>query len=258
MWIYDLAATTSMRRLTQGGRNRFPVWSADGERVAFQSECEGDLGIFWQRADGTGAVERLTKPEQGAGHLPESWSPDGKTLLVSVAKGSIQSVATVALDSRKVAPFGAIESPVNASPIFSPDGRWVAYTGNVPGATYAMFVQPFPSTGATYQISKQAGIHPMWSPNGEELFYNPAAGQYGVVSVSTHSAFTFGNPSPVPRPFIDRGPAFERNTDMTRDVNRFIGVIDAAQKADAGGSTAPQIQIVLSWFEELKARVPAK
>ena len=33
-----------------------PVWAADGEHVAFQSDRDGDLGIFWQRADGTTAV----------------------------------------------------------------------------------------------------------------------------------------------------------------------------------------------------------
>ena len=47
VWIYDLSGTSSMRRLTFGGRNRFPIWSADGQRVAFQSDREGDLGIFW-------------------------------------------------------------------------------------------------------------------------------------------------------------------------------------------------------------------
>src|SRR5687768_18027177 len=39
-----LAGASSARRLTLGGRNRVPVWSADGERVAFQSDRDGDLG----------------------------------------------------------------------------------------------------------------------------------------------------------------------------------------------------------------------
>jgi Tol biopolymer transport system component len=33
VWIYDLSGASSMRRLTLGGRNRVPVWSADGEHV---------------------------------------------------------------------------------------------------------------------------------------------------------------------------------------------------------------------------------
>jgi hypothetical protein len=54
-----------MRRLTFGGKSRYPVWSPDGLRIAFQSDREGDLAIFSQRTDGTGAAERLTRPEDG-------------------------------------------------------------------------------------------------------------------------------------------------------------------------------------------------
>jgi eukaryotic-like serine/threonine-protein kinase len=61
--IYEIAGGTSMRRLTFGGKNRAPVWSPDGQWIAFQSDREGDLAIFRQRADGSGAAERLTKPD---------------------------------------------------------------------------------------------------------------------------------------------------------------------------------------------------
>ena len=58
IWIYELGGTIAPRQLTVGGANRYPVWSADGERVAFQSNREGDFGVFWQRADGAGTAER--------------------------------------------------------------------------------------------------------------------------------------------------------------------------------------------------------
>jgi serine/threonine-protein kinase len=48
VWIYELSGATAMRRLTFGGKNRFPIWSADGQHVAFQSDRDGDLGIFWR------------------------------------------------------------------------------------------------------------------------------------------------------------------------------------------------------------------
>jgi eukaryotic-like serine/threonine-protein kinase len=263
VWIYDLAGTTPVRRLTQVGRNRFPVWSADGERVAFQSSREGDLGIFRQRADGMAPPERLTKPDRGAAHVPESWSPDGKTLLISVVTGPTYSAATVTLESKKVAAFGGIESSGPASAVFSPDGRWVGYTGNVPGtADFDTFVQPFPATGATYQIL--FGAHPMWTPDGRQLvIIRP--GDYAVVSVSTQPTFTFGNPVIGLRPFVDRGPGFERNADLTRDGKRFVGLIDTTQKsplvsegAYTAGSAATEIHVVLNWHEELKRLVPDK
>ena len=50
--IYEMSGASSVRRLTFGGNNRFPAWSADGRRVTFQSDRGGDLAVFWQPADG--------------------------------------------------------------------------------------------------------------------------------------------------------------------------------------------------------------
>jgi Tol biopolymer transport system component len=158
VWIYDLSGTSAMRRLTFEGKNRFPIWSADGERVAFQSDREGDLGIFWQRADGTGAAERLTMAEPGESHFPESWAPKGESFLFSASKGLSVSLWTSSLHDKKVERFGGVQqsSPNLARAIFSPDGRWVAYVDQERG-TGAVYVQPFPGTGAKYQISKRYG-----------------------------------------------------------------------------------------------------
>ena len=254
---------SSARRLTLGGRNRVPVWSADGERVAFQSDRDGDLGLFWQRADGTTAAERLTKPDKDTAHEPESWSPDGKTLLFSVAKGSSYALAALSLTDKTVTPVGGIQSTFPPSATFSPDGRWVAYSASAPRLPAgSLFVQPFPTTGATYPISKSnfVGFHPTWSPDGKELFYfvSVGNGQFVAVSVATRPTFTFGNPVPVPEAFAAGRPEFERNYDITLDGKRFLGVVAAGQTASGvpAAPAAPQIQVVLNWLEELKVRVP--
>ena len=75
--IYPLNGTSAIQRLTLEGNSRFPVWSPDGRWIAFQSARDGDLGIFRQRADGTGVAERLTTAAAGEAHVPESWSPAG-------------------------------------------------------------------------------------------------------------------------------------------------------------------------------------
>ena len=119
-----------------------------------------------------------------------------------------------------------------------------------------LFVQPFPATGATYQVARN-GIHPTWAPDQKELFYSAGPNLYLGVSVATGPAFGFGNPTPVPRPFVDNGPTIQRNNDITLDGKQFLGVVAAGQTA-SGAMAAPQIQLVLNWFEELKARVPVK
>jgi hypothetical protein len=79
-----------------------------------------------------------------------------------------------------------------------------------------------------------------------------------AVSVTTRPTFTFGNPVPVPKPFVERGPGFERNNDVTLDGKRFVSVVAGGQSSTSGAPAAPQIQVVLNWTEELKARVPVK
>ena len=59
-------------------------------------------------------------------------------------------------------------------------------------------------------------------------------------------------------PGTGRGVGFERNNDITPDGQRFLGVVTAGQSAAAGASASGQIQVVLNWTEELKARVPTK
>lgn len=203
IWIYELSGTSSMRRVTfEGqGRNRFPVWSADSQRVAFQSDREGDLGIFWQRADGAGTAERLTKADEGVSHIPESWAPDGERFLYNEGKGGATFLWVFSLKDRKAVRFGAVESPATTltGAVFSPDGRWVAYASREGRTSSAVYVQPFPPTGAKYQISKNAedGHHPMWSPDGAELVFQPGPGnRLDAVRVTTHPASPSAKPSP--------------------------------------------------------------
>jgi len=260
VWVYDLSGATSMRRLTLAGSSRHPVWSPNGQRIAFQSDRDGDVAVFAQLTDGSGVAERLTKPEQGVAYTPESWSPDGKRLLLSATTSSIVTSVTVSLDDRNVKPFGDIRSsqPINAA--FSPDGKWVAYTSRASGGA-SVYVQPFPPTGASYQISKPsetAAHHPFWSRDGRELYYIPGQGRFAVVSVTTQPAFTFSDPVALPRgmpSFTEGGPLNTRQNDVGLD-NRVVGVFPGV--APGAASTGQEYRVVLNWFEELKSRVPVR
>ena len=254
IYTYVLSGGSGMQRLTFGGNNRFPTW-ASNNRVAFQSDREGDLAIFWQSAAGGGA-ERLTKPEPGTSHVPESWSPKGDTFLFSVTKGSDVSLWTYSMQDRKATPFGNVQSATLTNAVFSPDGRWVAYTSTQRNRAM-IFVQPFPVSGAQHQLpASEIASHPLWSPNGKEMFYNPAPGQIAWVSVTTQPMFAFGNPQTAPRPFQTGPPSVRRAFDITPG-GRFVGLTDQ-ERTESRTPMAPQIQVVLNWHEELKRLVPTK
>ena len=98
-----------------------------------------------------------------------------------------------------------------------------------------MYVQPFPPTGAKYLISKNedpGAHHPVWSPNGKELFFTPGPLlRLFVVSISTQPTFSVGEAVSIPRPFFNGPPSFERPYDISHDGRSFLGLIDATQAA---------------------------
>jgi serine/threonine protein kinase/Tol biopolymer transport system component len=257
VWVYDLSGASSARRLTFGGRSRFPVWTPDGRQIAFQSDREGDSAIFWQRADGGGLAERLTKPAPGEIHTPESFSPKGDVLLFTAAKGDVSKLWALSLRSKTATPFGGVESIDPIGAVFSPDGRWVAYGIVRAGRSLStVFVQPFPPTGATYQISRDDdGHHPVWSPDGHRLTYVPGPNRLVAVLVTTRPTFTISTPTPLPPAGIMGPPRVLRNHDIMPDGARFIGLMPAGE-GRPGSRTPAQLHVVLNWFEELRQRVP--
>jgi WD40 repeat protein len=254
--IYELSGATSVRRLTFGSNNRYPIWSADSHHVAFQSDREGDFAVFWQSTD-SGAAERLTKADSGVSHIPESWSPTDDAFLFSMTKGSEISLWTFSMQDRKSIRFGDVTSttfPTDA--VFSPDGRWVAYQVGAPGqGEGTTYVQPFPfpTIGTKYEIAR--GGRPLWSRDGSELFYIPAPGQLVAVTVKTQPTFSFTNPVAVPRGFGIADPSNPRPYDILPD-GRIVGVRAVGQAP--GASESAEIQVVLNWFTELQQRVPTR
>ena len=260
--IYDLDGKTALRPLTFRGNNRYPVWSRDGERVTFQSDREGDRAIFWQLANGTGPAERLTKPEKDTAHVPASWSPKDETLLFAVVPTSdLRSPGalwTYARASGTAAPFGNVKAAAH-SPMFSPDGRWVAYA--ISGNSGGIYIQPFPATGAQHQLprleTEGLGNIPFWSPDSTILFYEYTATQFGAVTVTTQPTVAFGNSTQVPRSFPAGSASLPRAYDIMPD-GRLIGRIAPGQATGADGAGQMEIRIVLNWTEELKRLVPVK
>jgi hypothetical protein len=152
-------------------------------------------------------------------------------------------------------PFGGVRSSLRTltNATFSPDGRWVAY-GSGSGGNGWVFVQPFPATGAKYQVSKNVddGHHPVWGAGGSELLFIPGVGRFASVRVTTKPSFAVGEQMQLLRPFIGTAPNTVRAFDTFRD-GRIVGLFTP----DLGDVT-PEIRVVLNWDQELKRLVPTK
>jgi len=269
IWIYDLAGTSAMRRLTFGGTNRFPIWSADGRSVAFQSDREGDRAVFWQRADISGPMaERLTRPEPGSSHIPESWSPQDDGFAYSVFSDSSGRFTLSVFSVRDKQPHAlpGIQSTLPLASEFSPNGRWLSYSvseARVGPARATVFVEPFPVNGAKYQISQSRnGFHPVWLPDGKGLSYSTGIGpdgpQWVTANVTLEPRVTVGSVAKVSNggllDSVPFGPVNERNYDFTPDGRR-VGLFPTEANAVERQTV---INVVLNWFDELRRRAPTR
>jgi len=255
VWLYDLSRET-LTRLTFGGTvNNNPSWTPDGKRIAFESNKEGPLNIFWQLADGTGGLERLTTSEYV--QVPHSWAPDGQLLAYAEATSTtgydiwmlrMGESSTGSGQVRKAQPFLRTRFD-EAVPRFSPDGRWLAYVSNESGRN-EIYVQPYPGPGGKWQISTESGREPVWNRNGREVFYR-SGDKMMAVEITTQPSFIMGKPRMLFEGRYRPTPATSPNYDVSPDGQRFLMLKPVEQEQAA----PTQINVVLNWFEELKRRM---
>ena len=243
VWIWDLARETLTQLTFDEGVDNFPLWTPDSARVVFRSSREGG-GLFWKAADGTGQVERL---KDGLAR-PYAWAADGR--LIFDQAGDIGMLTMEGERTEEMllnAEFG------ENHPALSPDGRWLAYVSGETG-TPLIYVQPFPNIDdGLWNVSLDFGRHPVWSPDGRELFYHRTT-DLMVAQIETEPTFSSRTPEPLfsLSGYGIGGPATGRRFDIAPNEVRFIvRKLGTGDDADVNG-----LIFVENWFEELKARVP--
>lgn len=102
-----------------------PIWSPDGQYVAFASNRSGNWDIYIVPADG-GPTKRLTW-FTGA-DVPSSWSPDGKTILMKATRDDPNNgVYTVDVQTGRTNQVFLDMMSINA-PEMTPDGKSIIYS----------------------------------------------------------------------------------------------------------------------------------
>jgi eukaryotic-like serine/threonine-protein kinase len=246
VWVYELARDTMTRFTFEGSNNFIPSWTPDGSRIAFSSNKDGPRSVFWQKADGSGGLEKLTSSEYA--RAPISWSADGQFLsFAEVNPTTGFDIWVLDMKDRKAVPF--LRTPFYEVGAISPDGRWMAYVSNESGR-YEVYVQPYPGPGGKWQISTDGGMDARWSANGRELAYRNGD-KMMAVDITTQPAFSAGKPKMLfEGPYVLPSPNISYY-DVSADGQRFL-MLKPVEQAQA----ATQIVVVQNWFEELKQKVP--
>ena len=209
------------RRFTFGKGNQYsPVWSADGARIAYSDNQSGVETLTAQLA--SGGDERALTPEPSTSHYAQSWSPDGKTLLFrSESPKTGLDIEMLRVGQPVRLPYVATNGDESQA-TFSPDGRYVAYASSESGRA-EVYVQPFPATGAKWQVSTTGGEQPRWRSDSSELFYIAADKKLMAVPLRRGPSFDAGTPLPLFSTTVSVGYlGVSQAFDVTRDGSRFV------------------------------------
>ena len=253
--VYDIERDTPTRLTFEDGRDGFPVWTPDGQRIVFSSDRDGDLDLFSKAADGTGPVELVH--DSAGEQTAQAWSADGESLVVQHWMGGANtsdiSVLGVSDGDSERDPVVATEFAEFYADV-SPDGRWLAYT-SLESGSFEIYARPFPNVeDGRWQISRAGGRGPIWGPESNELFYRMGTDMM-VVTMETEPTLAPGNPrvlfSGSYRPGI-AGRA--RAWDLSPDGQQFLMI----QNATTASGTTEDLRLILvqDWFQELRERLP--
>jgi Tol biopolymer transport system component len=179
IWYIDVARGITAPVTVNGANDWFPVWSADGKQLLFQSDRDGSRPFLKKSVDIGGEEERV--PE-GIGS-PFDWTRDGRWFSSNGGGDTIWVQRIGAGDK----PFRFLATSfLESGGRFSPDGKWIAYVSNETGRP-EVYVRPFAGVPATTEgklrISNNGGDFPTWGPNAQELFFMTA--DSGIYSVNT-------------------------------------------------------------------------
>jgi len=253
IWIYDIASD-NLDRLTFRESAAFPVWTPDGERIAYSSNTVKTQGVVvWRDADGTGDREKLAESEYGS--VPDTFTKNGEVLIFhEVSPVTSGNIWVKQLEGDSKAKPLLNESYFEELPRLSPDGNWMAYVSKESGQ-YEVYVQSFPALGGKKIISEAGGTEPVWSPNSNEIFYRRGEKMF-VVDYATEPTFNASTPREL---FQGQfyGPLNPLGTYAVAKDGRFLMLKPVETTDDESVSPIPrEINIVLNWFEELKEKVP--
>jgi hypothetical protein len=160
------------RQLTSHpARDFYPAWSADGLRIAFVSERDGNPEVYVMNADGSQQV-RLTN--NAAIDTMPTWSPDGQSIAFISNRNDQQLLYIMRADGsqpiRITKPATSVDAK-DSAPDWSPDGQRIAFASERNGGSEIYAINPDGNQLQRLTNNGYPDVDPAWSPDGQMLAF---------------------------------------------------------------------------------------
>jgi serine/threonine-protein kinase len=251
IWLYDIARGTPTQ-ITFNGMSTKPQWLGSSSQLTYlkYDPAENMHDLLCLYADGSREEEFLARVPAFffSGY---SINKNLTSVLGAMALPLIndQNIVAISLKNGDRTEKTVVDDAGGwqRQPVFSPDGRWFAYSSHETG-TWEAYVKPFPGPGAKTTISDGGGYTPLWDPNSKRLYYRNGDEMW-MVTYEAGEKFEPAQTKFLFKQHFYGGITAGSNTYCVGKDGRFLMI----QEDLAPGT---QINIVSNWFEELKRLMP--
>jgi TolB protein len=166
--------TGDARNLTRspGSSERYPSWSPDGSKVAFNSDRDGTHNLYLIDADGTN-LKQLTHEKAPVVAGMQSWTADGRWIYFGLFGQGPPRMCRIRPDGSEFQVVGE-----GIDPAVSPDGKTIVYAKQL-GDGHHLFAKDADGSNERQLTPKGnawAGVHAAWSPDGTFIVYADQVG----------------------------------------------------------------------------------
>ncbi len=160
IYVLDVGTDSPQRLTDHDAADIQPVWSPDGQRIAFASDRDGDWQLYIMDAEG-GDQRRVTFDERS--NFEPMWSPDGQHIVYVSSNRGNSDVYVIPADGDQPRPLTTHEGR-DHSPVWSPDGHLIAFVSDRDGNNEIYVMNTDGSDQRRLTWNDGDDIMPTWLP----------------------------------------------------------------------------------------------
>jgi tricorn protease len=161
------------RNITQttGANERNPIWSPDGQTIAYLSDESGNYELHLRSQDGTGEVRKIKLSDNPAFYTSLAWSPDSKKIAY---EDNHLHLYYIDVEQKKptLVDTDHYQDGGDLAPSWSPDSKWLTYVKQLKSHMTAVFLYSLADASATQVTDGMSRAKsPVFDKDGRYLYF---------------------------------------------------------------------------------------